>query len=84
MVKWAVKKPVKVATVKYTGDNLNEIIDFVGAENVDWYPSAEALYINTLEGKMIVLPDSVVIKGPKGEFYPCRGDIFNDTYNILN
>ena len=32
MVKWAVKKPVKVATVKYTGDNLNEIINFVGAE----------------------------------------------------
>ena len=84
MVKWAVKKPIKVATVRYTGDNLNEIIDFVGAENGDWYPSAEWLYINTLEGKMIVLPDSVVIKGPKGEFYPCRGDIFNDTYNILN
>ena len=28
------KKPVKVATVKYAGDNLNEIIDFVGEENV--------------------------------------------------
>ena len=33
---------------------------------------------------MIVLPDSGVIKGPKGEFYPCSGDIYNDTNNILN
>ena len=84
MIKWAIKKPIKVATVRYTVDNLNEVIDFVGAENADWYPSAEVLYINTLEGKMIVLPNSVVIKGPKGEFYPCRGDIFDETYNILN
>ena len=68
MIKWAVNKPIKVATVKYTVDNLNEIINFVGAENADWYPSAEALYINTLEGYMIVLPVSFVIKGPKGEF----------------
>ena len=38
------------------------------------------LYINTLEGQMQVSPRDWIIKGVKGEFYPCKPDIFEATY----
>lgn len=37
-------------------------------------------YINTLEGGHIVSPGDWIIKGVKGEFYPCKPDIFAATY----
>ena len=42
----------------------------------------EALTIRTLEGDMRALPGDAIIRGVKGEFYPCRADIFRDTYEI--
>lgn len=36
--------------------------------------------IDTLEGKHIVRPGDYIIKGVKGEFYPCKPDIFKMTY----
>ena len=36
--------------------------------------------IDTLEGKHIVRPGDYIIKGVKGEFYPCKPDIFEMTY----
>ena len=41
-------------------------------------------YIKTLEGNMIVSPNDYIIKGVNGEFYPCKPDIFEKTYDILN
>lgn len=38
------------------------------------------LYINTLGGRMQVSPRDWIIKGVKGEFYPCKPDIFEATY----
>jgi len=40
-----------------------------------WY-----LEIETLEGKMLCLADDYIICGVKGEFYPCKPDIFEQTY----
>lgn len=40
-------------------------------------------YINTLEGRMIVSPGDWVITGVKGEKYPCKPDIFDATYEIV-
>ena len=39
------------------------------------------LKINTLEGKMLVRPGDWIIRGIKGEFYPCKPDIFEATYS---
>lgn len=39
-----------------------------------------ALEINTLEGKMLARLGDYVIRGVKGEFYPCKSDIFEATY----
>jgi hypothetical protein len=36
--------------------------------------------IDTLEGKMTARPGDWIIKGVKGEFYPCKPDIFAATY----
>jgi len=37
-------------------------------------------WINTLEGEHRVCPGDWIIKGIKGEFYPCKPDIFEQTY----
>lgn len=38
-------------------------------------------FIATLEGRMEVSPGDYVIEGVQGEFYPCKPDIFNQTYD---
>ena len=37
-------------------------------------------YVETLEGRHLVTPGDWIIKGVKGEFYPCKPDIFAMTY----
>jgi hypothetical protein len=41
-------------------------------------------WIDTLEGGHIVCPGDFVITGVKGEFYPCKPDIFAETYEAVN
>ena len=41
-------------------------------------------WIKTLEGGHIVCPQDWIIKGVKGEFYPCKPDIFEQTYEKVN
>ena len=43
-----------------------------------WVPNG--IYIRTLEGTMHVSPGDYVIRGVQGEFYPCKPDIFEKTY----
>lgn len=43
-------------------------------------PDPNLLMIKTLEGTMEAKPGSWIIKGVKGELYPCRPDIFQETY----
>lgn len=39
-------------------------------------------WIDTLEGGYIVCPGDMIIEGVAGEYYPCKPDIFNLTYEI--
>lgn len=41
------------------------------------------LMIYTLEGKMLACPGDWIIRGVKGEFYPCKPDIFEATYEAV-
>lgn len=41
-------------------------------------------YIDTLEGRMHVQSGDWIIKGVRGEFYPCKPDIFKETYEEAN
>lgn len=40
----------------------------------------DVLYIGTLEGTMAATPGDWIIRGVKGEIYPCKPDIFEATY----
>ena len=51
-------------------------------EAIDWCPSGEGLYINTLEGHMLGANGSWLIKGVQGELYACKPDIFAATYDL--
>lgn len=70
------KKPVTIEAVRWTGDNRKEIHDFCS----DAYTVDCSLYIKTLEGVHIARAGDYIIKGVHGEFYPCKPDIFEETY----
>lgn len=46
-------------------------------------PEGHVLKIRTLEGDMIAAPGDYVIRGVQGEFYPCKPDIFEATYDAV-
>ncbi|RSK20770.1 hypothetical protein [Streptococcus oralis] len=75
------KKPVVVEAVHWNGNNHQEVIDF--AENKIWFDALGNIWIATLEGDMMAKKGDYIIKGVQGEFYPCKPDIFAETYEEL-
>lgn len=58
---------------------------FEPEDGEDGYPAEpECIRINTLEGTMRALPGDWIIRGVQGEFYPCKPDIFQVTYDEVN
>jgi len=76
------KKPVVIEAVRWTGENYSEVFEFVNT-HVQMTGSMGSLFIHTLEGKMEASPGDWIIKGVKGEFYPCKPDIFEATYETV-
>lgn len=76
MIKTYRKKPAIIEAIQWTGKNLSEIDNFMGGivENKG------AIVIHTLEGDMEAPIGDYIIKGVNGEFYPCKPDIFDKTY----
>ncbi len=72
------KKPVVVEAVQWNGNNHKEVIDFV--ENKIWFDALGNIWIATLEGDMVAKKGDYIIKGVQGEYYPCKPDIFAETY----
>ena len=78
-----IKKPVEVEAVQFDGTD----------ESVEWLlpqlksgeisRACNKLYIKTLEGVMEAKVGDYVIKGVNGEFYPCKPDIFEKTYEKI-
>jgi len=73
------KKPVVIDAVQFTG-NFDEIERFVGGDAN--FTNGE-LVIATLEGALHASRNDWIIKGVKGEFYPCKPDIFEATYEAV-
>lgn len=77
------KKPVIIEAVQWNGENVREIINFC-KKNVRFefnnYGKDINLTIKTLEGDHLAKAGDYIIKGVKGEFYPCKPDIFHETY----
>lgn len=87
------KKPVTISAIRWTGDNLREVIAFTGKHPGwdKWFSSWEdyerhvqqdgqQFKIFTLEGTMRADIGDWIIRGVKGGHYPCKPDIFEATY----
>ena len=48
-----------------------------------YFKTTKRLLIYTLEGTMEVSKNDYIIKGIKGEFYPCKPDIFEESYDMV-
>jgi hypothetical protein len=83
------KKPVEIEAVR-----VDEILYLVRSGPVEQIPSwlkhgegvlfhASKIEIQTLEGTMTASAGDWIIRGVKGELYPCRNDIFVATYDGL-
>ena len=82
------KKPVEIEAIQYTRESRNECIAFCGAQHMAIDDDGaeyelKNLRIKTLEGTMMAKLDDWIIKGVKGEFYPCKPDIFEATYETV-
>jgi|GEM_PF-635060 len=89
------KKPVVVQAIQLTWENWGAICDFVKVEgfrgtcinpdgSLTEHPSDNTkigALIPTLEGEMLATEGDYIIKGVKGEYYPCKPDIFEATYD---
>jgi hypothetical protein len=81
------KKPVEIEAVQYDGNiwcldifPLSEVSHFIIGTDDAGNP---CLKIPTLEGVMIASKGDFIIKGIKGEYYPCKPDIFEATYEKI-
>lgn len=88
------KKPVVIEAIRLTTDNFDVVCDFMGGtpvpkhnpdfgidENGNTNEPYLGVYIETLEGKMLANYGDYIIKGVNGDFYPCKPDIFEKTYD---
>lgn len=91
------KKPVVIEAIRLTTDNFDVVCDFMGGtpvpkhnpdfgidENGNTNEPYLGVYIETLEGKMLANNGDYIIKGVNGEFYPCKSDIFEKTYDKVD
>jgi hypothetical protein len=79
------KKPVVIEAVQFDGTReLAEAISVWSACAVDIVAPNDysALVVTTLEGTMTASIGDYIIKGLKGEFYPCKPDIFERSYDV--
>ncbi len=80
------KKPIEIEAFQWTGDEYQLedpvwIVDLIEEGKVTInYPN---MFIETLEGTMKADAGDYIIRGIKGEVYPCKPDIFEATYEKI-
>ena len=78
------KKPVRIEAIQWTGTNLEAVLTFLGekmSREITYSLTEKTIYIATLEGYMRASMGDFIIRGVRGEFYPCKPDIFEQTYD---
>ena len=78
MIKRYKKKPVVIEAIQYTRKNTEACVRFCGKDFICF--NENEILIKTLEGQHRALLGDYIIKGVKGEIYPCKPDIFEMTY----
>ena len=79
------KLPVEIEALQYKWNNRTNVLDFINkGKKIDIsFGLDEFVMIETLEGTMKASIDDYIIKGVQGEFYPCKPDIFECTYELV-
>ena len=86
MVKKYKTKPCEIEAIKWTGANFEEIAKFTNCKaymELMYSSMKEELIIKTLEGDMMATVGDYIIKGLRGEFYPCKPDVFHKKYEEI-
>lgn len=82
------KKPIVIEAIKYQVEfGNNRMINWLalhGARIEGWLFHDGAITIPTLEGNMTASDGDWIIRGVKGEFYPCKPDIFEATHEAVH
>lgn len=74
-------KPCEIEAIQWTGKNIIELLDW-GQGKILWN-DVDDLFIDTLEGRMKADINDYIIKGLRGEFYPCKPDVFEKKYEKI-
>lgn len=81
------KKPVVVEAIKWMGFSQESMTNFItlikGSGEKEFHIDGDSLFIHTLEGEMEAKPGDYIIKGVQSEIYPCKADIFEQTYESV-
>ncbi|TDI97007.1 MAG: hypothetical protein E2O29_01870 [Deltaproteobacteria bacterium] len=80
------KKPVVIEAVQFKGtkESFDECRKFAGESFFYDYQESPRTFIKTIEGIMGCPPTWWIIKGIQGEFYPCKNEIFEKTYDKVD
>ena len=75
------KKPIVIEAIQYTDENYTYLLyKFPECFGDIIIKNQDEIIIHTLEGSMVAKKGDYIIKGIKGEFYPCKADIFEASY----
>ena len=81
------KKPVEIEAIQFISDNIEKVYEMLG-DNLIVTPTADGEglyhYVKIYGLDMELSWNDYIIKGVKGEFYPCKPDIFELTYEKIN
>lgn len=88
MAKFCKKQPDVIEAVQFTGYNSTEIEAWmIGKDAREYFGvrwAGRIVLIHTPEGVLEAKPGDWIIQGVNGEFYPCKPDIFDKTYEPVN
>lgn len=83
------KKPITISAIQFAGtaESFNEISEWMAAHGAAGLGGVGSdvgcvMHIDTLEGRMDANPGDWIIRGISGEFYPCKPDIFQASYEV--
>jgi hypothetical protein len=74
------KKPVTIEARQFDSSNGDELVAWITESGKLASHTVKFLFVETLEGTHTANHGDWIIKGVKGEFYPCKPDIFEMTY----
>ncbi|MBF6515537.1 hypothetical protein IU421_14790 [Nocardia cyriacigeorgica] len=85
------KKPVEVEAIRWTGSNVNELFRFTNGkfaaiepDDREGDPEKTGEVLDVLHATWVgVYTGQWIIKGVKGEFYPCDDEVLAETYDAI-